>query len=139
MHKKFMNALMVMAIILPLATTGAFAAEYMEMFEVEKVNQIEYVSGGVGKGERDALQKMEKNFDVKFVFALDDGNYLSKVVTVIEDSGGKELLHTVSNGPWLYAKLPGGAYTVSAVHEDEKMTRKVKVDNGGLQVVRFTW
>lgn len=139
MANKFMQILLILAIVTPIAASGVFAAEHMEMFEVEKVNQIEYVSGGIGKGERDALKKMEKNFDVKFVFAMEKGNYLSKVVTVIEDSGGKDLLHTVSDGPWLYVKLPNGAYTVSAVHEDEKMTRKVKVDNGGLQVVRFTW
>lgn len=103
-----------------------------------KMNGIHYVSGGVGLGERKALKKMAKDYDLKLVFAMHSGEYLSGVTVVINDPSGKRLFETVSNGPWLLADLPQGKYEITASYKDRKKVRKVKISEG-LQTVMFHW
>jgi len=128
----------VLALLL-LSASAATAQTAMVKAVKVKVNLLEYIAGGVGQGEREAIRKVQDNYDLKLVFANDDGNYLANVVVLITDSEGRELVHTVANGPWFLAELPQGEYTVSAVFEQEKQTATVSVDRDSLNVARFIW
>ena len=75
-----------------------------------------YLVGGIGSDERETIDNLGTDFNVKFVFAETSGDYVSDVRVVIDDVHGKRLAHVVTNGPWLYVKLPPGRYRVKATY-----------------------
>ncbi len=75
---------------------------------------IPYLSGGIGLDEREALRAVSKEYNLKLTFALQQGNYLSDVNLVIQDTAGTKILAAVPQGPWFFTKLPPGQYTVTA-------------------------
>lgn len=77
---------------------------------------IRYLVGGIGSDERETIEKLGTDYNVKFVFAEMSGDYISDVRVVIDDLHGKRLAHIVTNGPWLYVKLPPGSYRVKATY-----------------------
>jgi hypothetical protein len=108
--------------------------------EVAKASSgVSYVSGGVSTEAIDGLRSMEKEFNLKLVFALNTGAYLADVNVTIDDASNKVLLDTMSEGPWLLAKLPTGNYQVSATYSGSAETRKVAVGSGTLRTVEFRW
>ena len=98
---------------------------------------VKYMSGGVGLEERKAMETQgSKGYDMKLEFAITPGNYVSFVDVKINDQSGKPVINTQANGPWLYADLPKGTYTVVANYEGKEKSQKVTV-NGGLKKVTF--
>ncbi len=77
---------------------------------------IRYLMGGIGSDERETIENLGTDYNVKFVFAEASGDYISDVRVVIDDLHGKRLAHVVTNGPWLYVKLPPGSYRVKATY-----------------------
>lgn len=116
-------------------STAHGAAQFLKEGEM---NGIRFVSGGVGLEERNLLEGMSKDYNLKVVFAMVSGNYLSDIRVVIKEPGGRMLLETVSNGPWLLADLLPGKYEIIASYKNEKKIRKVEVGKG-LQTVMFHW
>lgn len=104
----------------------------------QEMNGIRYVTGGIGLDERNALKGMEKEYNLKLVFAAVSGQYLSEIGIVIKNTNGNTLLNTTSDGPWFLADLPSGRYKVSAKYKDQQKTRLVEVGKG-LQTVLFHW
>jgi|Deesub1362A_J573_1020465.scaffolds.fasta_scaffold00055_76 hypothetical protein len=100
--------------------------------------EISYLSGGVGLEERRILESMAKGYNLKLVFAMSSGEYLSDLSVILRDKEGRTLLHTVSNGPWFFAKLPVGVYTVTVSVGDLKQQRQVQVGKD-LTTVIFQW
>jgi hypothetical protein len=106
---------------------------------VHTAGNVTYVSGGVGTESLDQLSSVARDFNLKLVFALKSGEYLSGVKVSIADPKGKALLDTASEGPWLLAKLPAGSYQVSATFGDNSISRRIAIDTGKLKVVDFRW
>ena len=77
---------------------------------------IRYLVGGIGSDERETIENLGTDYNVKFVFAETSGDYISDVRVVIDDLHGKRLAQVVTNGPWLYVKLPPGSYRVKATY-----------------------
>jgi hypothetical protein len=76
---------------------------------------IRYVSGGVGEGERAELDALSNQFNLRLLFAMQgSGEYLSAVRVNIRDARGEMVLTAESKGPWFFAQLAPGDYTVEA-------------------------
>jgi hypothetical protein len=88
---------------------------------------ITYITGGVGADEREKLKQMEKDFNLKLVFAEPGGRLTSDVAVVVKDTSGKPVLTEPAAGPVFLAKLPPGTYVVETMYEGKKQTRKVTV------------
>jgi len=99
---------------------------------------VAYVSGGVGDDSQDRMAGMGREYTLKLMFTLNEGNYLSDVNVAIADSRGNKVIDDVANGPFLFAKLPAGQYTVTATHEGKSQTRKVNVGKG-MQTAHLRW
>ena len=96
------------------------------------------VSGGVSLNARDNLRAREQNANVKLVFALNTGNYVSDVHVKVTDSKGKVVLDDVSNGPWLLARLPAGSYNATATYNGHTVTQKFSAGKG-MRTAQFRW
>ena len=86
-----------------------------------------YLAGGVGADEIERLSARQGEFNVKLVFTLVEGNYVSDVAVVVTDKAGKSVLAVTSPGPLLLAKLPRGSYVVSSTYDGQTLTRRIDV------------
>ena len=101
---------------------------------------IRYLMGGVGSDERKTIENLGTDYDVKFVFAEASGDYISDVRVVIDDLHGKRLAHVVTNGPWLYVKLPPGSYRVKATYAAAPIEiQRLEVSEGKRLVRTLHW
>lgn len=101
-------------------------------------NGIAFMTGGVSKGERAEMEVLSGKYNLKVVLATDEGAYLGRLPVWIQDEQGKQILEVETNGPWLYAKLPDGRYTVKSAHGGIEKTRTVQVGEG-LEVMILSW
>ena len=86
-----------------------------------------YITGGVGADEMDRLKARESEFNLKLVFTLVEGNYVSDVAVVIKDKANIPVLVLFAPGPLVLAKLPRGAYSVEATYGTRTQMRKIDV------------
>lgn len=124
-------------------TAMVFAALAMAQASPEKVitqnGGVSFISGGIGMDSAERLKAREKEFNLKLVFTLVEGNYMSDVGVTIKNAAGKAVIEHVADGPFFMAKLPAGTYSVSAVHEGKAQTRKVSVRDGRLRTEYMRW
>lgn len=100
---------------------------------------VPFVSGGAGEESRDELNRGAANYNLKLVHALKTGAYLADVKVKITDSNGKTLLDTITKGPWLFARLPAGSYTVVSTYEGKSTGQKITIAASGSRTLDFRW
>ena len=106
---------------------------------VQTAGRVSYVSGGVGTDSIDRLGSLARDFNLKLVFALKSGNYVSAVKVTIADAAGKTLLDTTSEGPWFLTKLPVGKYQIVASFAGKAEKRTIAVGTVKLTTIDFRW
>ena len=114
--------LMIYAILMALWTPVAHA----QAFDASRVG---YLAGGVGADEMERIKAREGEFNLKLVFTLIEGNYVSDVAVVIKDKAGNPVLVLFAPGPLVLAKLSRGLYSVEATYGGTMLTRKVDVQD----------
>jgi len=73
-------------------------------------------------------------------FAEVSGAFLGDVSLVIQDRSGAEVVNTVVDGPWFFARLPAGTYTVHAVFDDDvKQIKDVRLANDTVTMMIVYW
>jgi hypothetical protein len=102
-------------------------------------SNVQAISGGVSLNARDNLRAQERDANVKMVFALNTGNYLSDVHVKVTDGKGNVVIDDVSNGPWVLAKLPPGNYTANATYNGKTVTQRFSAGKSGLRTAHFRW
>lgn len=116
---------------------SAFADEGMP--EVKTANGVSYTSGGIGDVERDAMQQHAKDYNLRLTFAVNSGQYLADVKVSILNAKGRSVMAAVSDGPWFYAKLAPGKYTVKAEVDGKTQTRSITVGKNRTAVAAMIW
>jgi hypothetical protein len=106
---------------------------------VQIAGNVAYVSGGVGTTSIDRLNALAGDFNLKLVFALKSGDYVSDVRVNIADATGTALLDTTSDGPWFFTKLPAGNYQIVATFAGNAEKRTIAVGSEKLKTVDFRW
>ena len=114
-------------------------AQSTAALQVKKAGEISYLSGGVGKPEREQLRALEKDFNLKLVFSAADGKYVANVKIVVSDAKGRKLLEHVADGPFFMARLPAGEYSVAATFAGKTQTRKIGVAANRLHTEHLRW
>jgi hypothetical protein len=112
--------------------------------QVQSDRGIRYVSGGVGEGERAELDALSDQFNLRLLFAMQgSGEYLSAVRVNILDARGGTILTAESKGPWFFAQLAPGDYTVEASVTDQAQgqpqRQKVHIESSGQSRLDFRW
>ena len=101
---------------------------------------VPHVSGGIGASEREAMEQVKSQYNLRLLFAVaGSGAYLSNIRVQIQDAAGPTLLSTVTIGPWLYASLAPGDYVLTVEHAGQTQTRNVTLPTTGAVAESFYW
>ncbi len=103
---------------------------------------IEYMSGGIGQAQSEAMQQASSKFPLVMTFSQKAGNvaeFVANVTVVIKNPEGKAVLRTTAGGPYLFVKLPSGDYAVSATYNGKEMNRQAIVKDGATARLFFEW
>ena len=107
---------------------------------VQDYQGIRYVSGGVGEGERAALDALSGQFNLRLLFAMQgSGDYLADVRVNVVDSRGAVVLNASSNGPWFLVALPPGSYTVEVSAMDQTQRQSANIGGSSQSRLNFYW
>ena len=106
---------------------------------VQNSGGVSYVSGGVGTTSTDRLSSLSKDFNLKLVFALKSGDYISGVDVTIANAAGKTLVNTKSEGPWFLTRLPAGNFKIAATFDGKTESRTIAVGAEKMKTVDFRW
>ncbi len=98
-----------------------------------------WISGGIGSDSLLRLKAMERDFNLKLVFTLIAGNYLSDVSVSVVDAAGKAMIANVADGPVMLARLPAGKYSVRVVYEGKTQVREITLRGDRLLTEYFRW
>ena len=109
---------------------------------VQSDRGIRYVSGGVGEGERTELEALSNQFNLRLLFAMQgSGEYLSAIRVNILDAHGATILTAESKGPWFFAQLAPGDYTVETSipgqAQQQSQRQSVHIEHSGQSRLDF--
>ena len=128
---------------LPIFASGVASAMVDEFLPPEETQgAITYRTGGIGHEEATAMKQVEANYPLALEFvakAEPDNWFLADVAVTIKDAHGHTALDTYSDGPFLFAKLPDGGYTVTATYEGRSETRHVNIGASKRERFFFIW
>ncbi|SRR6266571_6592744 len=126
------------AIVLSAASI-AFAASADGEAIVRSAGGVSYASGGVGTESAERLSAFANDFNLKLVFAMMSGAYVTDVKVAITDATGKTLLDATSEGPWFLTRLPAGDYQIVATFAGTAVKRQVAVATARFATIDFRW
>ena len=109
---------------------------------VQSQGQTEYLTGGVGADESEAILKEARTWPLVLQLvqnAPTHAAYISDVRVTIKDESGKILLDTITEGPFLLAKLAPGKYSIDASYESKTLHRAVSIGKGGSNKIMLLW
>lgn len=129
--KKPLVAIAYAAIAVAAAST-AFSQETSHALDSQvSASGVKYVSGGIGAGSQQAMERVRKDYNLRLTFARPgSGEYLSDVRVRAENSSGEAALDVVSHGPLFFARLPAGKYRIKADFEGKTQVRPVTIRKG---------
>jgi hypothetical protein len=98
----------------------------------------------VGEGERAELEAMSNQFNLRLLFAMQgSGEYLSAIRVNILDARGATILTAESKGPWFFAQLAPGDYTVETSvpgqAQQQSQRQSVHIEHSGQSRLDFRW
>ena len=104
---------------------------------------INYVNGGIGQEEAEALRAEARIYPLELMFSRrGDGEraeFVADVHLQIVDAAGQVIVDRASQGPIFLARLPDGHYTISAEFQGRTQTRRVALGNGRRESLSFFW
>ena len=101
---------------------------------------VTYISGGVGDDWQQSMDERRAEYNLHLLFAQQGtGAYFANVPVKISDASGRMVLNATSLGPFLYARLKPGTYTVTASHLGQPITRTAEVRASGGVDLNFYW
>jgi hypothetical protein len=117
---------------------GALASAVGAQPTAQADAKVLVASGGVSVEEREALDR-DSRFNLKVVLATRSGHYMSDVAVTIVDARGNAVASTLTEGPWLLARLSPGNYRVTADYRGVTQGRAVVVRGERRQEVVLQW
>lgn len=118
------------AIVLACLSLPALATAQMAYRQAQQQNGVDYINGGVGQDEQNAMRALKADYNLRLTFATkESGAFRSDVQLDIMDAKGTTLLSVPNTGPMFFAKLAPGTYRFSAAAEGKVFKRTVKLGN----------
>ena len=131
------------AMLVASTVTAASTANAQSNVPAAKVQGvIAYVTGGIGQDEVNAIKQVAAQYPLELEFArtaIPQNEYVTDIKVLIKDHQGKPVLDTVSDGPFLLAKLPDGKYTVNVNRHGSTKQRAVQIRSQQHERLIFVW
>ncbi len=127
-------------LILPcfLFSLHVFADEYP--LNPQTQGDVAFVSGGIGESERNAMKTIKGDYNLNLLFAAKgSGEFAADINVRITDAKSNTLVETVTDGPYLFARLKPGNYIVTAEKDGKVMRQKAKIGNRQATSLSFYW
>ncbi|HSD43843.1 MAG TPA: hypothetical protein VLD36_18490 [Burkholderiales bacterium] len=126
----------VLGLVLGLGLAGTAVAQ----IALQSMNDIRYVSGGIGEEERGEMLLMLPDYNLKLVAAAQgSGGFLAGVRLAALDARGVTLLETTLDGPWLMARFPPGRYELQVTYGGATQKRVATIPAKGHRIEYFYW
>lgn len=116
--------------------------------QAQSQGAVQFISGGVGKDESDAMKSASADYPLMLEFASvgaaaadgnDKGEFVADVNVDIRDGSGTEVLHTRVDGPLLLVRVPPGHYSVNAEWRGVRKQMVADVVSGAHKRVVMAW
>jgi hypothetical protein len=115
----------------PIDSNGGGAIPALPLQEMVSGN-IHFITGGVGDEEVDQLKSVENAFNFHLLITAGQGEYLSGATLRLKDANGVDVLATGGAGPYFYANVPPGNYTLDiTTAQGANQSVKVTVPKNG--------
>ena len=135
-----MNCVAVVAL-----SIGVGIAQADMLPRVQTRGDVQFVTGGIGKDEADAMKQAEAQFPLTLEFAASGEKpvatapvpYVSDALVDIRDAHGRGVLSARSEGPLVLIRLPAGNYTIEAEWNGVRKKRTIALAENKRQHVVF--
>ncbi len=110
--------------------------------QVQSQGQAEFITGGVGKDESDAIAQMAGTWPLMLELSQSTARraeFISDVQITIKDKSGNTVLDMTSEGPYVLVKLPAGKYSLDATYESKTLHRNVSLEKGRSVRLSLMW
>jgi len=131
-----------LALVGAVAAGGALAARPANLPAEQHQGDIAYVTGGIGKQEARAFKHAVRAYPFALEFVKQAGKhdeFLAGIKVEVTDHLGKTVLSTLTEGPYLLARMPKGSYMVAATYDGRTLKRPVVVRGKAARPVVFEW
>lgn len=93
--------------------------------DVYTSNGINFINGGIGDEEMDQLKSKAHEFNLHVMLSASKGEYISDVTLRILDSKDAPLVAISDAGPYFYATMKAGSYTLetTALNGEKKRSK----------------
>ena len=131
--------------LVALVTTGALCSAWADTLpRVKTQGAVSYLSGGIGKDEARAVEAAAPKWPAVLEFVVKDKKstedaFLANVSVRITNPARHTVLATVSDGPFVLARLQPGRYRVEATVDGKTLTRSMHVAATGSTREVFVW
>ncbi|VWB32056.1 carboxypeptidase-like regulatory domain-containing protein [Burkholderia stagnalis] len=131
------------ALVLGMAAQPAPAADEAQLSAPDHAGQVAYRSGGIGTDQSAEMKQDMRHYSLTLEFAARAGGgsneYLADIPVSVTDARGRQVLSTVTEGPFLLAALPAGRYSVTATYNGRTQRRSVQVHASSHVHEVFLW
>ena len=113
-----------------------------ELPAVQTSGGVQFLSGGIGEGEAQAIQRASRDWPLMLEFAEHHkprDEFVADVHAVVRDASGHRVLALDSQGPLVLARLSPGSYTVDATLDGRRLREKVAIQQGHTAKAVFVW
>ena len=129
------------------ASTAAPSVSGASLPPVQTQGQTEFMTGGIGRDESEALRKEGRTWPLMLQFAQGGGaadgaahaGYISDVKVTIRDKSGTVVLDANAEGPYMLVRLAPGKYSLDATYESTTLHRDLKLEKGQIRKITLLW
>jgi hypothetical protein len=110
--------------------------------ESQNYQGIQYITGGIGSEESDAMLQLGQRWPLTLEFAQDHPQrplWVADVDVKITDNKRKVIFSALSEGPIMLIQLPAGSYEIEAKFEDRILKKKLKIEENQPVKLPIVW
>lgn len=123
-------------------STVSFAYENPLLPPVQTQGQTQFISGGIGKDESEAILQVRRSWPLMLELTQADDSraqYIGDVQITIKDELHNTVLDTTTEGPYLLVQLPAGKYSLEATYHTTTLHRKLNLQKESGKKVTLVW
>lgn len=131
---------LILSVIFLLGAHTSFAQT--DVPDSQNYQGIQYITGGIGSEESDAIIELGKKWPLTLEFSQDHPQrslWVADVAVKITNAKHKVIFNVISDGPILIVNLEPGSYEMDFMYDKRPLKRKIKIEEGKPQKLSIAW